>query len=181
MSKFVFKPSNIPEVIVIEPQAFEDSRGVFIETYNRKEFVEAGINDFFVQDNYSFSFKGVIRGLHFTQSPHETTKLIRCISGEIMDVAVDVRRDSKTFGQWVSEIISEDNHKMLLIPKGFAHGFCVLSDKARISYKVTDYYHPESDLGIIFNDPDLSIPWPLLNNVLSEKDKKLPFLKDLFK
>ena len=181
MSKFNFTPTAIPEVILIEPKRFEDNRGFFIEMYNKREFAEVGINEDFVQDNFSFSHKGVIRGLHFSTKPHETVKLVRCSKGEIMDVAVDVRPNSQTFGKWVSEILSNENNKMFIIPRGFATGFCVLSESAEVSYKVTDYYFPESEVGIIYNDPDLAIEWGVENPVLSEKDKKLPSLKDWFK
>ncbi|MFA5889075.1 MAG: dTDP-4-dehydrorhamnose 3,5-epimerase [Candidatus Paceibacterota bacterium] len=181
MNKFNFTPLTIPGVILIEPKVFEDSRGYFIETYNKKDFEEAGIKENFVQDNFSFSKKGVIRGMHFSKAPHETVKLVSCISGEILDVAVDVRPNSPTFGKWVSEILSGDNHKMLFIPKGFAHGFCALSDTVKIVYKVNDYYFPESEQGIIYNDRDLAINWPISEPILSDKDKLLPVFKDLFK
>jgi len=181
MAKFTFTPLSIPDVILVEPKLFEDSRGYFVETYNQKDFEEAGIKENFVQDNFSFSKKGVIRGLHFSKSPHETVKLVRCISGEILDVAVDVRPNSPTFGKWVSEILSSDNRKMLFIPKGFAHGFCALSDTVEIVYKVNDYYFPESEQGIIYNDKDLAINWPISNPILSDKDKILLSFKDLFR
>lgn len=179
--KFNFTPLSIPDVIMIEPQLFEDGRGYFIETYNKQDFEEAGINEDFVQDNFSFSKNKVIRGLHFSKAPHELVKLVRCVNGEIMDVAVDVRPNSPTFGKWVSERLSSDNHKMLFMPEGFAHGFCVLSDVAEVVYKVNDYYFPESEQGIIYNDKDLAIDWPISNPILSDKDKILPSLKDLFK
>lgn len=179
MSKFIFTKLSVPEVILVEPKIFEDHRGFFVETYNEKEFIEGGINERFVQDNLSFSVKGVIRGLHFSLPPHETAKLVRCASGEILDVAVDVRPHSLTFGTWVSAVLSSENRKMLFVPKGFAHGFCVLSDTAHVAYKVTDYYFPESDSGIIFNDPDLAIDWSVKEPILSEKDKILPLLKDV--
>ena len=181
MAKFTFTPLSIPDVILVEPKLFEDSRGYFVETYNQKDFEEAGIKENFVQDNFSFSKKGVIRGLHFSKSPHETVKLVRCISGEILDVAVDVRPNSPTFGKWVSEILSSDNRKMLFIPKGFAHGFCALSDTVEIVYKVNDYYFPESEQGIIYNDRDLAINWPISDPIMSDKDKILPSFKDLFR
>lgn len=181
MKKFIFTPLAISDVILIEPTKFEDNRGFFSETYNKKEFSEAGIDEDFIQDNLSFSHKGVVRGLHFSKSPHEMVKLVRCLEGEILDVAVDVRPDSKTFGKWVSEILSAENRKMLFVPRGFAHGFCALSDRVGVSYKVTDYYFPESESGIIFNDPDLAINWGTEEPILSEKDKKLPYFKDLLK
>lgn len=181
MQKFTFRPLAIPEIILIETRKFDDNRGFFVETYNKKEFEEGGITENFVQDNYSFSYKGVVRGLHFSKPPHQTAKLVRCVEGKILDVAVDVRPDSKTFGKWVSEILSEENKNMLFIPKGFAHGFCVITEKAGVSYKVTDYYYPESEVGIIFNDPNLNINWPKGDYILSEKDKKLGTFKDLLK
>ena len=181
MEKFNFTSLAIPGVMIVEPRIFLDNRGGFAETYNKKEFERAGIKEDFVQDNFSFSKKGVIRGLHFSKSPHETVKLVRCISGEIMDVAVDVRPDSPTFGKWVSETLSGDNQKMLFIPKGFAHGFCALTDTVQVAYKVNDYYFPESEQGIIYNDKDLAINWPETNPIMSDKDKILPSLKDLFR
>jgi dTDP-4-dehydrorhamnose 3,5-epimerase len=177
MSKFTFTRLSTPEVILVEPKIFEDHRGFFVETYNKKEFIEGGINEDFVQDNLSFSVKGVIRGMHFSLPPHETAKLVRCASGKILDVAVDVRLHSRTFGTWVSAVLSAENHKMLFVPKGFAHGFCVLSDTAHVAYKVTDYYRPENDFGISFKDPDIAIDWPVQNPILSEKDESLPSLK----
>lgn len=179
MAKFTFTKLSIPDVVLVEPTLFNDERGFFSEMYNKREFVDVGIDEDFVQDNFSFSGGGVVRGLHFSISPHGTSKLVRCTSGEIFDVAVDIRSDSETFGKWVSAVLSEQNHRMLFVPKGFAHGFCVMGESAGVSYKVTDFYYPESDAGIIFNDPDIAIDWPIKNPILSEKDKKLPFLKDL--
>ncbi len=181
MKKFIFTPLDIADVILIEPTRFEDTRGFFSETYNKKEFLEAGINEDFVQDNFSISHKGVIRGLHFSKPPHQIVKLVRCLEGEILDVVVDMRPESKTFGKWVSEILSGENGKMLFVPRGFAHGFCALTDRVGVSYKVTDYYFPESEVGIIWNDPDLAIDWPKGEYLLSEKDKKLPYFRDLLK
>ena len=181
MSKFTFTKLSIPDVVLVEPRVFQDKRGFFVETYSREEFTKMGISEDFVQDNLSFSLKGVIRGLHFSLPPHETAKLVRCASGEILDVAVDIRPRSATFGKWVSAVLSEANHKMLFIPKGFAHGFCVLSDGAHVAYKVTDYYYPENDSGIMFNDPDLTINWPEKNPVLSDKDKNLQHFADLLR
>jgi len=181
MKKFNFIPLAIPEVILIETKKFEDMRGFFAETYNKEEFTLGGINENFIQDNYSFSHKGVIRALHFQKPPHEVSKLVRCVRGEIFDVAVDIRPDSKTFGKWVAETLSESNGKMLLIPKGFAHGFCALTEDVGISYKVTDYYYPESEAGIVWNDPDLAIDWPMKEVILADKDRKFPFLKDLLR
>ena len=132
-----------------------------------------------MQDNASFSTKGVLRGLHYQIKPKEQAKLVSVISGEIFDVAVDIRKDSTTYGKWVSQILSEKNHKMLYIPEGFAHGFCTLSDTANVLYKVTNEYSPENERGIIWNDPNISISWPIKNLVVSEKDKKLPTLQKL--
>lgn len=181
MKKFIFTQLAIPDVILVEPKKFEDPRGFFSETYNKKDFSKAGINVDFVQDAYSFSQQNVIRGLHFSKSPHETAKLVRCVQGEILDIAVDIRPSSKTFGQWVAEKLSESNGKMLFIPQGFAHGFCILSEFAGVAYKVSDFYYPESDSGIIWNDPDLAIDWGIQKPILSDKDKQLPTLKDLTK
>ncbi len=179
MNKFTFTPLEIPEVILVETKKFNDERGFFSETYNKKEFTEAGITEDFIQDNYSFSKKGVIRGLHISKAPKDTAKLVRCIEGEIMDVVVDVRPDSKTYGKYVSQVLSKENHKALFVPKGFAHGFSVRSDEATIVYKVTDYYYPEYDKGVNWADPEIGIDWGISEPVLSEKDQKLPLLKDL--
>lgn len=181
MQKFIFTPTTISEVVVIVPRIFEDNRGFFTEVYNKKEFLEFGINENFVQDNFSFSKKDVIRGLHFSKTPGETAKLVRCLKGKIFDVAVDIRPDSKTFGKWVGETLSAENRKMFFVPRGFAHGFCSMTPEVEVSYKVTDYYSPENDLGIIYNDPDFGIKWPIENPILSEKDKNLPTYKSLFK
>ncbi len=181
MKKFTFTELALPEIIKIEYMHFEDDRGFFSEVYNKKEFAERGILDNFVQDNISFSKKNVIRGIHFSKAPHEMSKLVRCVSGEIWDVAVDVRLGSPTFGKYVAETLSGDNNKILYIPKGFAHGFCVLSGEATVAYKQSDYYYPEIDAGVIYNDPDIAINWPVKEPIMSEKDKKLPNLKDLLK
>ncbi len=181
MAKFKFTPLAIPEVIMIEPTVFSDSRGFFTETYNKKEFADAGIFEDFIQDNHSYSTKGVVRGLHFSLPPHETAKLVRCVEGEVLDVAVDIRANSKTFGKWVAEKLSRENGKMLFVPKGFAHGYCVLSETSSFLYKVSEYYYPESDRGILWNDSDLAIDWGVENPILSEKDSKLPTFKDLSK
>lgn len=169
----------IAGLIMIEPPIFADNRGYFMETYNRQAFADAGLHMTFVQDNQSMSKKGVLRGLHLqTQFPQG--KLVRVISGEIFDVGVDLRRGSPTYGQYVGTILSGENKRMLYIPEGFAHGFLVLSDEAVLTYKCTELYHPEFDAGIAWNDPDIDIDWPLngIEPVLSEKDKKLPLLKE---
>jgi len=173
---FDFKKLDIPDLILIEPKIFDDERGYFLEIYKESEFSANGINTKFVQDYFSHSIHGVLRGLHYQRKPKEQAKLVSVISGEIFDVAVDIRKDSPTFGKWVSEILSEKNHKMLYIPEGFAHGFCTLSDTANVLYKVTNEYSPESEQGIIWNDPNISISWPIQNPIVSEKDKKLPKL-----
>lgn len=174
-----FKKSKIEGIYIIQPKVFGDSRGFFMETYNEKVFKDAGLKYTFVQDNHSKSHKGVLRGLHF-QKTHPQAKLVRVIKGEVFDVAVDLRKNSPTYGKWVGEILSEDNKKMLLIPRGFAHGFLVLSDEAEFQYKCDDFYHPEDEGGIMYNDPEINIKWPEVDNIeLSEKDKKHPFLKDL--
>ena len=168
----------IKDLLIIEPQLFKDERGFFYESYNKNN-LDKVIDVVFVQDNESKSNKGVVRGLHFQLPPFEQTKLVRCVSGEILDVAVDLRKSSKTFGKFFAIELSNTNNKQLLIPKGFAHGFQVLSSKAIVTYKVDEYYNPESEFGIIWNDKDLSIEW---NNdiepILSKKDSKLGSLKN---
>ena len=173
-----FKKTKIEGVLIIEPKVFGDNRGFFMETYNDNDFRANGLNYVFVQDNHSKSTKGVLRGLHF-QKTHPQTKLVRVIRGEVFDVAVDLRKGSKTYGKWVGEVLSEDNKKMLLIPRGFAHGFVVLSDEAEFVYKCDDVYHPEDEGGIAYDDPEIGIDWPIKDNLLlSEKDKKHPTLKE---
>lgn len=179
MGKFIFTETKIKDVFLIEPSVYGDSRGYFTETYNENDFRQAGLDYVFVQDNQSSSRKGVLRGLHF-QRRHPQTKLVRVIKGEVFDVAVDLRKDSITYGQWVGEILSEENKKQLLIPRGFAHGFLVLSDYAEFVYKCDDFYHPEDEGGIIYNDSSILIEWPDIEEViLSEKDKINPTLDEL--
>lgn len=179
MGKFIFTETKIKDVFLIEPSVYGDSRGYFTETYNENDFRQAGLDYVFVQDNQSSSRKGVLRGLHF-QRRHPQTKLVRVIKGEVFDVAVDLRKDSITYGQWVGEILSEESKKQLLIPRGFAHGFLVLSDYAEFVYKCDDFYHPEDEGGIIYNDSSISIEWPDIEEViLSEKDKINPTLDEL--
>ena len=169
----------IEDLLVIEPQLFKDDRGFFYESYNKNNFDKV-TNVVFVQDNVSKSHKGVIRGLHFQKPPHAQTKLVRCISGEILDVALDLRKNSKTYGKSFSTELSSENNKQLFIPKGFAHGYQVLSKEAIVNYKVDEYYNPNSDSGIIWNDKDLSIEWNLdLKPTLSAKDLNLISFKDL--
>ncbi len=167
-----FIPTSIPDVLVVNPKVFEDSRGFFLETYREDAFIKAGIRQSFVQENHSSSQKGVLRGLHY-QIRQAQGKLVRAISGEIFDVAADIRRSSPTFGKWVGMILSAENKLQMWIPAGFAHGFYVLSERAEVVYKVTDYYAPEWERGILWNDPQIGIEWRLRDDVpptLSEKD-----------
>ncbi|WP_420628068.1 dTDP-4-dehydrorhamnose 3,5-epimerase [Candidatus Leptofilum sp.] len=175
---FQFRQLAIPEVISVEPQLFGDSRGFFMETYQFEIFAANGIAASFVQDNHSRSAKGVLRGLHYQKEPHAQGKLLKVVIGEIFDVAVDIRRSSPTFGQWVGEILSAENGRLLYVPPGFAHGFCVLSETADLMYKTTDYYHPASEKGIMWNDPQIGIAWPISNPLLSARDQKLPTLAE---
>ena len=163
----------MPDVLVIKPSIFEDSRGFFMETWNRREFERAGIDATFVQDNHSKSVAGTVRGLHY-QIEQAQGKLVRVVSGEIFDAVVDLRKSSPDFGQWVGELLSADNRKQLWIPRGFAHGFLVLSVTAEFQYKCTDYYAPEHERTLQWNDPDIGIDWPLLEDeepILSAKDQ----------
>ena len=169
----------IEDLLIIEPQLFKDDRGFFYESYNKNN-LDKVINIVFVQDNESKSNKGVIRGLHFQAPPFEQTKLVRCVSGNILDVAVDIRKNSKTYGKSFSVELSSENNKQLLVPKGFAHGFQVLSETAIVNYKVDNFYNSKSEKGIIWNDKDLSIDWNLdLKPILSKKDLKLISFKEL--
>jgi dTDP-4-dehydrorhamnose 3,5-epimerase len=171
-------PTDLPEVLQIAPPVFGDSRGFFQETWNRARYTAVGISADFVQDNISLSARGVLRGLHF-QHPHGQAKLVYVLQGEVYDVAVDVRQGSPGFGRWAGVYLSADNHHQLYIPPGFAHGFCVLSDTALFSYKCTDFYHPEAEGTVLWNDPDLGIPWPLEAPALSTKDSRAPRLRDI--
>lgn len=176
MSNFVFNKTEIDGVYIIDVKTYGDHRGYFMETYKETDFVDAGLNYKFVQDNQSSSKKGVLRGLHF-QKTYPQAKLVRVIKGEVFDVAVDLRENSKTYGQWVGVLLSEENKKQFMIPRGFAHGFLVVSDYAEFAYKCDEFYHPEDEGGIIWNDPDISIDWPNVGEiVLSEKDKNNPTL-----
>ena len=176
---FNFKKLKIPDVILIEPQSFSDERGFFLESFKESIFESNGINTKFVQDNYSHSNKGVLRGLHYQMNPKAQAKLVTATKGEIFDVVVDIRQNSPTFGKWISEILSENNHKLLYVPEGFAHGFCVLSDEADVIYKVNQEYSTEHDRGIIWNDPDIDISWPITKPIVSKKDNELPLLKNI--
>lgn len=174
MSNFTFTETKIKGVFVINVKTFGDARGYFMETYKESDFKAAGLNYTFVQDNQSSSRKGVLRGLHF-QKTYPQAKLVRVLNGEVFDVAVDLRKDSETYGQWVGAVLSEENHRQLMIPRGFAHGFLVLSDYAEFAYKCDELYHPEDEGGIAWNDPDIGIEWPDVGElILSEKDQKHP-------
>jgi dTDP-4-dehydrorhamnose 3,5-epimerase len=179
MAKFKFTGSSIEGVYVIEPSIFGDNRGYFMETYNYNEFVAAGIDITFVQDNQAKSKRGVLRGLHF-QKMHPQAKLVRVIKGEVFDVAVDLRKDSMTYGKWEGAILSAENNRQLFIPRGFAHGYLVLSETAEFVYKCDDFYHPEDESGILWNDEMIGISWPEAGEIiLSEKDKWNPKLIDI--
>lgn len=179
MKKFNFIKTSIEGIFIIEPTIFGDERGYFLETYHKKEFEENGLNANFVQDNQSKSTKGVLRGLHF-QYTQPQGKLVRVIKGEVFDVAVDLRKNSATYGEYISVILSEKNKKQFYIPPGFAHGFLVLSDEAEFTYKCTDFYNGPDEGGIIWNDPEIGIKWPLNENemILSEKDMKWKSLSE---
>ena len=178
MGKFKFNVTDIEGVYVIEPTVYGDERGYFMETYSEEEFKEAGLNYNFVQDNQSSSRKGVLRGLHF-QKNHPQAKLVRVLSGEVFDVAVDLREGSETYGKWVGVLLSADNKKQLMIPRGFAHGFLVVSNTAEFAYKCDDIYHPEDEGGVMYDS--CGIEWPEIDGevILSEKDMKHPKLQDL--
>ncbi len=166
-----FIPTKIPDVLVVKAKVFEDPRGFFLETYRENEFIAAGVDYKFVQENHSASQKGVLRGLHY-QIRQTQGKLVRAIAGEIFDAVVDIRRSSPTFGEWVGVTLSAENKQQLWVPPGFAHGFYVLSERAEITYKVTDYYAPEWDRSLLWNDPEIGIEWPLMDDapILSNKD-----------
>jgi len=184
MSKFKKISTPIKDLYIIEPTVFSDHRGFFMESYNKKEFAEIDLNLNFVQDNHSKSEKGTLRGLHF-QTKHAQGKLVRAVKGTVYDVGVDLRKNSDTYGEYFGIVLSEENKKMFYIPEGFAHGFVALSDEVEVLYKATDYYHPEYDAGVAWNDPDIDIDWPLerfnlteADLLLSDKDKELPTLKE---
>ncbi len=169
--------TKLPEVIIIKPDVFGDIRGFFMETWNQSRYAQAGLPTSFVQDNLSFSTRGVLRGLHF-QNPNPQGKLVFVLQGEVFDVAVDIRVGSPTFGQWVGVTLSSENKRQLYIPEGFAHGFCVISEIALFVYKCTDYYNPHTEGGILWNDLDVSIEWPINTPIVSEKDTGHPLLKE---
>jgi len=170
--------TSIEGILVIEPKTFKDKRGFFMETYHRNRYIESGINTTFVQDNLSCSLKNTVRGLHF-QIKHPQAKLIQVISGEIFDVAVDLRPGSTTFGKWTGIYLSDENRHQVFIPEGFAHGFCVLSESALFYYKCSDIYAPDDEGGIIWSDPDIGIEWPVENPIISEKDNRYQKLSGL--
>jgi dTDP-4-dehydrorhamnose 3,5-epimerase len=171
-------PTRLPEVLVVEPEVFGDERGFFVEAYNVKAYREIGIDCEFVQDNHSFSQQGILRGLHY-QLPFTQAKLVWVVTGAVLDVAVDIRRGSPTFGQWVAEVLSEENKRRLFVPRGFAHGFCVLSPSVHFMYKCDEFYHPEAEHGFNWSDPDIAVDWQITDPVLSSRDANLPFLADI--
>ncbi len=171
-------PTSLKGLLIIEPNVFEDKRGYFLETYHHERFKSAGLDANFVQDNLSFSKQGTLRGLHF-QITKPQTKLVQAVTGDIFDVAVDIRPESSTFGKWSGVLLSNGNKRQLFIPGGFAHGFCVLSESAHVAYKCSDYYNPEDEGGILWSDPAIAIDWPIKEPTLSAKDQQYPFLTDL--
>jgi len=175
---FRFTPTDISGVIVIDPPVFPDDRGFFMESYKRSEFAAGGINETFVQCNQSKSARGILRGLHYQKNPKAQAKLVRALSGEIYDVAVDLRKGSSTYGKWTTVILSAENKKMLFVPVGFAHGLCVTSADAEMLYMTTEEYAPDLEAGVLWDDPDLAIEWPVANPVLSARDRAWPRLRD---
>lgn len=177
---FEFEKQSIEDVILVKPKVFGDNRGFFMEAYKKSDFFKNGITVEFNQDNHSKSTKGVLRGLHYQEAPYGQAKLVRCSKGRIYDVAVDIRKDSKTFGQYVKVELSEENKHMLFIPEGFAHGFVVLSDEAELLYKASGEYAPQADRGVLWSDKDINIDWEIdFEPILSEKDKIQPTLKEI--
>ena len=170
--------SKLNGVLIVEPAIYSDNRGIFFECYSKRKYLEQGVKEEFVQDNHSISEKGTLRGLHY-QVGGGQAKLVRVTRGRVFDVVVDIRKESPTFGQWVGIELSGENFKQVYIPIGFAHGFCVLSDSAEFLYKCSNYYSPEDERGIIWNDPDIAIDWPIKNPILSEKDQSLPTFRDI--
>lgn len=174
----IFTPCPIlPEVIIVEPDIFTDERGYFMETYHQEKFTGGGLGISFVQDNQSMSARGTLRGLHY-QIKRPQGKMVRVLSGEVFDVSVDIRKSSANFGKWFGIILSADNKKAVYIPPNFAHGFCVLTERAEFFYKCTDFYNPDYERAIRWDDPDLAIDWPIKEPILSEKDAECPLLKD---
>ena len=180
MGKFKKLETELKGVYILEPTVFEDHRGFFMESYNKKDFEEIGLYYNLVQDNHSLSIKaGVLRGLHFQLNPKAQTKIVRCLSGAIYDVVVDIRKGSPTFGKWISVILTSENKRQIVVPKGFAHAILTLVPNTEILYKVDEYYSPEHDRAIRWNDPDLNIKWPVSNPILSDKDANAPLLKEI--
>ena len=186
MGKIKVTSCDFDGLYIIEPTVFGDERGYFMETYNQNDMKEAGLDVIFVQDNQSMSKKGVLRGLHF-QKKYQQGKLVRVVRGEVFDVAVDLRKHSTTYGKWYGVVLSAENKKQFYIPEGFAHGFLVLSDEAEFCYKVTDFYHPDDEGGLIWNDPDIGIEWPEINGeslsdgtklIISKKDREWPGIRE---
>ena len=176
---FRFVPQEIPEVLLVEADTYNDARGFFLETYRERDFSAAGLPRF-VQDNHSRSTRGVLRGLHWQVAPAAMAKLVRCVRGRIFDVAVDVRPDASTFGAFVTAVLDGETGRMLYVPEGFAHGFCVLSDVADVVYRQSAYYSKEHERTLRYDDPSIGIPWPVDDPILSEKDAEAPALKELF-
>lgn len=175
-----FVPAPLEGVVVIEPEVHRDPRGFFLESYHARKFREGGIEAVFVQDNHSRSIRGTLRGLH-AQRKHPQGKLVRAIQGEVFDVAVDIRPGSATLGKWTSVVLSSENFRLVYIPPGFAHGFCVLSDEAQVEYKCTDFYVPGDEITIAWNDPEIGIAWPVHDPILSPKDRDAPPLREVMK
>ncbi len=175
---FDFKNLDLPGLALVQPRVYRDDRGFFAEIFKHSDFAEAGIKERFVQDNYSRSARGVLRGLHYQKNPKAQGKLVTCLTGRILDVAVDIRKGSPHYAKWTGVELSGENHAMLYVPQGFAHGFLVLSEFAEVLYKCTEEYSPADDRGIIWSDPEINIKWPDKKPVLSEKDAALPLLKN---
>ncbi|PKL18908.1 MAG: dTDP-4-dehydrorhamnose 3,5-epimerase [Spirochaetae bacterium HGW-Spirochaetae-5] len=175
---FTFKQLDIPGLVLVTPKAFSDSRGFFLETYKKSDFKNSGIDTEFMQDNHSLSSKGVLRGLHYQKEPYSQAKLVRVIKGSVYDVAVDIRKSSPTFKQWIAVELSDENNNMLYIPEGFAHGFTALADDVHLVYKCSSEYSHQYDAGIRWDDPEINIQWPFKNPSISDKDLVLPYLKD---
>jgi dTDP-4-dehydrorhamnose 3,5-epimerase len=173
-----FLPTALPEVVLVEPDVFRDDRGFFLETYQKQKYGAAGLPEEFVQDNHSFSIRGTLRGLH-AQVRRPQGKLIRAVLGEIFDVAVDIRPESPTFGRWVGEVLSGENHRQLYVPPGFAHGFCVTSESAHVLYKCTSFYDKEDEIALLWNDPAIGISWPTGTPLLSPRDLAAPKLAEI--
>jgi dTDP-4-dehydrorhamnose 3,5-epimerase len=173
-----YTKTDLPGVLLIEPRVFKDSRGFFMETFHQKKYAEAGIDHAFIQDNYSHSTRGTLRGLHY-QLEHPQAKLVYVIKGEIYDVAVDIRRGSPGFGKWTGQYLSCKNRRQIFVPEGFAHGFCVISETADVLYKTTDLYKPDDEYGVLWSDPTIGIDWPVEVPIVSDKDKQFPGLQDV--